>query len=140
MSQRLSTRTEEAIETWQLLAEQLVREPVREAVREALADEGVRPRASVRGRPTDESGEGGSSVLTPKLLVPLFGLVAVMLYARRRMSESDREGAAPGTEHRAATTAGQGTTRSGRGATDEETEAERERDAEGTDEGATARS
>lgn len=141
MRQRLSTRTEEAIDTWQLVAEQIIREPVREAVREALADEGVTPRGSVTGRPTgEESADGGSSVLAPKLLVPLFGLVAVMLYARRRMSSSAREGAEPEAGERAATPAGRGPTPSERAATGEETESEREGDAEGSDEGATARS
>lgn len=141
MRQRLSTRTEEAIETWQLVAEQIIREPVREAVREALADEGVTPRGSVTGRPTgDESADGGRSVLAPKLLVPLFGLVAAMLYARRRMSGPAREGAAPEAEERAATPAGRGAAGSERPPTGEESDAEREGDAEGSDEGAAARS
>lgn len=141
MRQRLSSRTEEAIETWQLVAEQIIREPVREAVREALADEGVTPRGSVTGRPTgDESADGGRSVLTPKLLVPLFGLVAAMLYARRRMSSPAREGAAPEAGERAAAPVGGGPAQTDRGATGEETEAEREGNAEGSDEGATTSS
>lgn len=143
MSQRLSARTEEAIETWQFVAEQLIREPVREAVREALADEGLSHRAPrTVGRSGDSSTDGGRSLLTPKLLLPLLGIAAALFYARRRKTtgEEPTEGIAAETGEPAATTAGRGATRSEPGGTGEGTGDEQEGDVEGSDEGATARS
>lgn len=148
MRQRLSARTEQAIETWQIVAKELVREPVRDAVQEALADEEIHRRASP-ARSGDESADDGRSYLTPKVLLPLFGLAAAMLYARRRSGglagQGPSEEISAETDEAATTTAGGRTTRSEPSVAREaepEAEAEDEHgsDAEETDEEATARS
>lgn len=71
----MSSRTEQAIETGRVVVEALVKEPVKEAVREALAED--------RGR-DDGSADGGYRLLSPKVLLPLLGLLAVAAYARQR--------------------------------------------------------
>ncbi len=140
----MSTRTERAIGTGQVVVEELIREPVRDAVREALDEEGIDRRSAPtgersRGTPADE----GNSYLTPKLLLPLIAVAAAMFYARRRRSsgEAATEGITAETDERAATSTGRSASRTDSGMTGEGgPENERKSDAEGTDEEAPARS
>lgn len=143
----MSTRTEQAIGTGQVVVEELIREPVRDAVREALDEEGIDHRSAPTGeRSRGTTADEGNSYLTPKLLLPLIAVAAAMFYARRRRSsgEAPTEGITAETDERAAASTGRSASRTDSGMTGEggpeEAGDERESDVEGTDEEAPARS